>query len=33
MDKTYTINAPEYQEAQDMFFNFNVVDNMAEGEI
>jgi hypothetical protein len=35
MDKTYTINTPEYQDAQEAFFNYNVVGNMeqeAEGE-
>lgn len=30
MNKTYTINASEYQEAQKMFFNYNVVGNMKE---
>lgn len=30
MDKTYTINTSEYQEAQEMFFSYNVVGNMRE---
>lgn len=30
MDKTYAISTSEYQEAQEMFFSYNVVGNMTE---
>ena len=28
MDKLFTINTPEYQEAQELFFNYNVKGKM-----